>query len=230
MRRARSSWNGTSIAKIAPVAGRLEDRRDARGRAGDEQQVGIGADEERSPAALQRRADRRAEVDRRALRVPSRSRCRASRPRRPAGAACRAPRGRARAWNACRYSSAELGERPRAGIPQPQRRRPRGRLPGANAISHSGRCATPRSNTTLTLRRSNPATATPVIAPTTADASTTWRDRVTSERKSSRRLIELGTGEVARRYPPRRDGGEPRVRSGETTRARMRSPVPAARA
>ena len=47
--------------------GRLEDRGDARGRARDEQQVRIGADQKRSPTPLQRGADRRAHVDRRAF-------------------------------------------------------------------------------------------------------------------------------------------------------------------
>ena len=150
----------------------LEDRRDARGRAGDEQQVGVGTDEERSPAPLQRRPDRRTEIDRRALRAPSRSRCRASRPRRPCGEPCRARRDRgARGTPAgTRRPSSARARGPGSAATSP---RPRARLPDANAMSHNGRCATPRSNTTSTVRRSKPATATPVIAPTTADASTT---------------------------------------------------------
>ena len=65
-----------------------------------------------------------------------------------------------------------LGVRPRPGN-RNQRVATARPTPGANAMSHSGRCATPRSKTTLTVSRSKPATATPVTAPTTADASTT---------------------------------------------------------
>ena len=100
---------------------RLEDRRDTGGRAGDEQQVGVGADEQRAPAPLQRRADRRAHVDRRALEAHRAAAARASRPPRPCAPACRARRDSPARVKRVQVLVGRARRHAAAGIAQPQR-------------------------------------------------------------------------------------------------------------
>ena len=101
----------------------------------------------------------------------------------------RCTRSRSRS-GASRYASEVDGESPRPG-PRSQRFATTSPTPGAKASSHSGRCATAWSNTPLRVRRSNPATAKPVTAPTSAAATTTWRDRPARPSNWSRRLIAV---------------------------------------
>ena len=121
MRRARSSWNGTSIAKIAPVAGALKIAAMPAAAPATSSRLGSAPTEQRAPAPLHGRADRRAHVDRRAF-EPHR-----------ATAAQRRDRGDHPVQHVADLEVAvrvervqvlvgRLGERPPPGIAQPQRR------------------------------------------------------------------------------------------------------------
>ena len=212
MRRAIWSRNGTSSAKIAPVAGALK----------------IAATPAAAPATSNVRwsAPRNAAGRRRWIMAPRADPPYIDGPSRPIGppmpsvvtaAAIRPMNARGRSgysgsWNARRYSSdvADDAPLPRARRRIADRARP---APGATAPTHSDPSIT-RSYANSTTTYSKNRTTSPVIDPVIAANSTTSRERRTRSRNSSLRMSNDGgrqpiiilrsdtTAQCRRRRPP----------------------------